>query len=235
MTVHHDLPWTQNTVIATACVVESLCSLQIAFSAWLAGRRRLVPGLLWLCGYVVSLACARLLTAAALCSRYPLWSALAVWHTVTVLLGLSATVHFARLLGGREADVHLDRALQTAIAALGAQELVDTIPFPAAVLAPDGGIQAINEALADLLGCRLRDLEGFRWSRWLAGRERTRMVTNWMDFSQGRIEHFYEESLWTRPGDRKPIHLATRGTAVGTQIVVGVADVTHIPPNGGSL
>jgi PAS domain-containing protein len=97
-----------------------------------------------------------------------------------------------------------------------------------------GGITAINAPLAQLCGCQLSDVEGFRWIVHFGGRERIRVLNNWVDFAQGNIECFYEESTWRRPSDQSTMQIATRGLFLGSQLVCSIADITLILPSGGS-
>ena len=221
-------------LIIGACLIEWACYCTITLAICSASRRRPIPGLAWLCGYAACSGWGRLLTA--LSFAIPLRPVQALWHGATALVGLGATTHLLRLTQKRDAVRHLGQALQGAAAAIDAQQLVDTIPFPSAAMDTEGSITAVNEQLTCLLGCKPRDIEGLRWTRYLNGRERVRVIANWVDFGQGAIEHFYEESTWRRPGDRQTIQIATRGLLVGSQLVCSVADITYIPVStGGAL
>ncbi len=218
-------------LIVAACLIEWASYITITLAILSASRRRPIPGLAWLCGYAVASGFGRLLTA--LSFWLPLRPIQTGWHLVTAATGLGATKQLLRLTARRDAVHHLEHALQSAVQAIDAQQLVDAIPFPSAAMSPEGGITAINALLAQLLGCRLRDVEGFRWTRHFTGRERVRMVSNWVDFGQGAIEHFYEESTWRRPSDRQTLQIATRGMLVGAQLVCSIADVSLIKPAKG--
>ena len=218
-------------LIVTACCLEWACYCCITLAVYTASRRRPIPGLAWLCGYAACSAWGRFLTA--LSFAIPLRSVQALWHGVTALVGLGATTHLLRLTQKRDAVRHLGQALQGAAAAIDAQQLVDAIPFASAAMDPEGAITAVNEQLTRLLGCSPKEIEGLRWTRYLNGRERVRVIANWVDFGQGALEHFYEESAWRRPVDRQTIQIATRGLLVGSQLVCSVADITFIPPRAG--
>jgi PAS domain-containing protein len=217
-------------LIIAACLTEWACYLTITLAICSAGRRRPIQGIAWLCGYAACSGWGRLLTA--LSFALPLRPVQTAWHVVTAGVGLGATFHLLRLTQQKDAVRRIGNALQGAAAAIDAQQLVDSIPFPSAAMDAEGSITAVNELLTRLLGCSSREIEGLRWTRYLNGRERVRVIANWVDFGQGAIEHFYEESNWRRPVDRHTIQIATRGLLVGSQLVCSVADITFIPAGG---
>jgi PAS domain-containing protein len=217
-------------LIVAACLTEWACYLTITIAICTAGRRKPIPGLAWWVSYASCAAWGRLFTGLGF--LYPMRPVQASWHLVTAGVGIGATFHLLRLTQQKDAVRRIGNALQGAAAAIDAQQLVDSIPFPSAAMDAEGSITAVNEQLTKLLGCTAREIEGLRWTRYLNGRERVRVIANWVDFGQGAIEHFYEESNWRRPVDRHTIQIATRGLLVGSQLVCSVADITFIPAGG---